>query len=156
MSPSSRMGSTPPTAHESVLVEHSACRCHGPSNRSLCLVNDPHLLRIYSATVHRDVRESTLDLTKIRRRQLHVDCLQVLVLVIQVARARDGNNPRLLRQQPCQCDLGGRCVLLLGKALEELEDRPVRGQIVRREAVEPGPKIRVRVEPRANVTFPVR
>ena len=63
------------------------------SNRSHCLVNDPHLLFIHSATVHCYFRQSSFDLTKIQRRQLNIDRSQVLVQVIHIARTRDWNNP---------------------------------------------------------------
>ena len=42
--------------------------------RSRCLVNDPHLFFIHTATVHLDFRERSVDLPKIRRRQLNIDC----------------------------------------------------------------------------------
>ena len=73
---------------------------------------------------------------------------------IQVARTRDRNDPRLLRQQPSQCDLRRRCVLLRGNSLQQIHDRPVRGQVLGREAIEAGSKIRLRVELRARVDLP--
>ena len=76
------------------------------------LVNQLHLHWVHAATVHCDLRDGRIDLAKIRRRQLDVDRAEVLVQVIDVARTRDRNNPRLLRYQPCQCDLGGCCPLL--------------------------------------------
>jgi hypothetical protein len=45
-----------------------------PNHWSLCLVNHLHLFFIHPATVHFDFRESSVDLTKIRRRQLNIDC----------------------------------------------------------------------------------
>ena len=40
----------------------------GRANRSLCSVNHLHSFFIHPATVHFDCRESSFDLTKIRRR----------------------------------------------------------------------------------------
>ena len=42
--------------------------------RSHRLINHLHLFFIHTATVHFDFRESSVDLTKIRRRQLNIDC----------------------------------------------------------------------------------
>jgi len=66
------------------------------------LVNDPHLLFIHSATVHYYSRQSGFDLTKIGRRQLNIDCSQVLAQVIHVARTWNWNDPWFLRKKPCK------------------------------------------------------
>src|SRR3954468_6672446 len=65
--------------------------------------------------------------------------------MIGVARARDRNDPRLLRQKPCERTLGRRCVLLVGEPRQPVDDRPVRSEVLRREAVEPGAKVRLGV-----------
>ena len=39
-----------------------------------CLVNDLHLHFIHTSTVHCDSRESSLDLTKIGRCELNINC----------------------------------------------------------------------------------
>ena len=45
-----------------------------PNDRSRCLVNHLHLFFIHPATVHFDSRDSSVDLTKVRRRQRNIDC----------------------------------------------------------------------------------
>ena len=45
-----------------------------PHDRSRRLVNHLHLFFIHPATVHFDFRDSGVELTKIRRRQLSIDC----------------------------------------------------------------------------------
>jgi hypothetical protein len=74
-------------------VENHSMGTAETSSRSHCLVNDPHLIFIHSAAVQCYFRQSSFDLTKIRRRQLNIDRSQVLMQVIDVARTRDWNNP---------------------------------------------------------------
>ena len=45
-----------------------------PNDQSRCLVNHLHLFFIHPATVHFDFRDSSVDLTKIRGRELNIDC----------------------------------------------------------------------------------
>jgi hypothetical protein len=45
-----------------------------PNDRSRRLVDHLHLLFIHPAPVHCDFRDGSLDLAKIRRRQLNIDC----------------------------------------------------------------------------------
>ena len=66
------------------------------------MVNHLHLFFIHPATVHFDFRDSSVDLPKIRRRQLNIDGPYVLVQVIDVACAGNRNNEWLLREQPSQ------------------------------------------------------
>jgi hypothetical protein len=67
-------------------------------NRFLSLVNLLHVHFRHTFTVHRDFRDRSFDLTKIIGSQLNIDCSQVFVQVIDIARARDWHDPRLLRQ----------------------------------------------------------
>jgi hypothetical protein len=53
-----------------------------------------------SGPLHRDLRGGLLDLGQIAGRQVDVDRSRVLVQALQPAGARDGNDPRLLCQQP--------------------------------------------------------
>ena len=83
---------------------------------SLCLVDVQHLLFVHPAAC-----------TVIPRRRLpsregpqasvNIDCSQVLVQVVNVACPRDGDNPRLLGQEPCEGDLSRRRVLLCRNSL---------------------------------------
>ena len=57
----------------------------GKGDQSLRLVNLPHLLFIHSATVHFYFRQHSFDLPKICKRQLNIDCCQVLGEMIHVA-----------------------------------------------------------------------
>ena len=56
---------------DKVFVDKSATAL--PYDRSRCLVNHLHLFFIHPATVHLDFRDSRVDLTKIRRRELNID-----------------------------------------------------------------------------------
>jgi hypothetical protein len=47
---------------------------------------------------------------------------------------RDRNNPRLLSKQPCDRDLGRRCLLLGGNFAEQANQRLIRFSGLRREA----------------------
>src|SRR5258708_29745188 len=58
----------------------------------------------------------------------------VLLQAMRLRRARDGNNPWPLGQQPGERDLGGRRVLALRDAAEQLDQRLVRLPRLRREA----------------------
>ena len=58
----------------------------------------------------------------------------VLEHVRHLRRAGDGHDPRLLRHQPGQRDLRGSGLLPLGPALQQLDERQVVRQVLRREA----------------------
>ena len=66
------------------------------------MVNELHLFFIHPATMHLDFRESRVDLLKIFRRQLNIDCCSILVEVINIACTGNRNNEWLLREQPSQ------------------------------------------------------
>ena len=55
---------------------------------------------------------------------------------MQLRRARDGNNPRLLRQQPRQRDLRGGRLLPCRDAAEQINQGLIRLERLRREARE--------------------
>ncbi len=58
--------------------------------------------------LHCNLRGGALNLTEIVRRKLNCDRSDVLFEAMQLGRAWDRNNPRLLRQKPCERDLS-RC-----------------------------------------------
>src|SRR5262245_14598303 len=62
-----------------------------------------------------DLRRSFFQSPHILRRQLYGCSAKVLFETRELRRAGDGNNPRLLRQQPCKRDLRGRGLLLCCK-----------------------------------------
>src|SRR6266545_8029494 len=66
-----------------------------------------------ASSLHHDFGSGIFDLTQVVRRQFKVSRTEVLLQAVQLRGAWDGNNPGLLRQQPRQRDLGGRCVLAL-------------------------------------------
>src|SRR5260370_25635687 len=100
--------------------------------------------------------KSSFELTEIRRRQLNIQCAQVLVQAIQFARTWDWNNPRLLRQEPCKGNLRRCCVLPFCEPLHRIDDWPVCIQVFRAEARESGSIVRlgVGVQPSAAIHFP--
>jgi hypothetical protein len=49
------------------------------------LINVLHVFFTHTAAMHFDLSESRFDLAKISRRQLNIDCSQVLIQVIQPA-----------------------------------------------------------------------
>src|SRR4051812_13479610 len=118
-----------------MLAAPSSSRAASRSDR---LVNDPHLLFVHSATLHTDRRESQFELTKVRRPQRNIDGSRVLLQVIDVARPWDRHDPWLLGQEPCKGNLRRCGVLLFGKPLEEIDNRPICRPGVRRKAIEAG------------------
>src|SRR5436305_7454336 len=53
---------------------------------------------------------------------------------MQLRRARDGDDPRLLRQEPGERNLSGRRLLLLPELAEQIDQSHIRFAILRREA----------------------
>src|SRR4029077_20215629 len=122
-------------------------------NRLLCLVNRHHSFFIHPATVHFNLRESSFDLTKIRRRQLNIACSQVLVQVIGTSCAGNRNNERLLRKQPSQRNLSRCCTLLLRKLSEKINHRHICCNVFRRKAWELRSHVHSWVELRLSIYF---
>ena len=73
--------------------------------------------------MHRDLRGGAFDGAQIVGGEFDRSRAEVLVQPFESAGARDGHNPRLLRQQPGQRDLGGRGVLLLRDAASGILSR---------------------------------
>src|SRR4029079_9398548 len=87
-------------------------------------------------TVHLDLGELPVDLAQILRRQLDVGGAEVLLQAMKLRGARDGYDPGLLRQQPRDRDLRRGRLLALRNAREQIDERLVCLQRVRREARE--------------------
>jgi hypothetical protein len=71
-----------------------------------------------------DLRFGVINLTEIVGREFNSRCSDILLEARQLRGAGDGNDPRLLRKQPCERDLS-RCRLLplcdLAKKINERE-----------------------------------
>jgi hypothetical protein len=69
------------------------------------------MLRVPGA-LHRDSGDGAIDVTDIVGCQFDGSRSDVLFQTMQLGRAGDGNNPRLLSQQPGDRDLSRRCLFL--------------------------------------------
>src|SRR5208283_5466871 len=72
-------------------------------------------------TLHLYVGRGAVDLLQILGGQVHRGGAEVLVQALELRRARNGNNPRPLCEQPCQGNLSG-CGMQLGADLAEQID----------------------------------
>ncbi len=87
-------------------------------------------MRRVTVALHVDMCQRCLDLTKVVSAQLDIDGADVLLQARQLGGARNRHDPRLLRQQPRQCDLRRRGALAGGDATEQVDQRLVgRGQV---------------------------
>ena len=66
-----------------------------------------------------------LDLIKILRHQLERSGADVLLQSMYLRRSWNRNDPRLLREQPGQCDLCGTSILSSGDLIQKIHQRPV-------------------------------
>src|ERR1700677_693721 len=90
-----------------------------PDRRSGC--SEPgHLLKLLRIPRAFDcyLRRSVLNLLKVVGRKLNRNRSDVLFQPMQLRCARDRNNPRLLRQQPREGNLSGRCILVFSNLCE--------------------------------------
>src|SRR5579885_165510 len=83
------------------------------------------MLRV-ARTLHLDLRGGVLDLAQILGAQLHARRTQILFEALQLGRAGNRHDPRLLRQQPGQRDLGRRRALALRDSAQQLDQSLVR------------------------------
>jgi hypothetical protein len=67
------------------------------------------LLQVFGVarSLDRDPRGRALELAEIVRREFDGECSDVLFQALQLPGTWDGDNPRLLRQQPGERDLSG-------------------------------------------------
>src|SRR5882672_2027363 len=87
-----------------------------------------------SRALDRDLRRGRIDLTQILSGQLDRGSTDVLLEALQLARAGDRDDPRLLRQQPGERDLGWRGPLPRGDGAQPLDERLIRLPRLRRES----------------------
>ena len=95
-----------------------------------------HLLQLLGVPgpLHRDLRGGGLDLAEVVGRELDRGGPEVLVQPMELRGARDGDDPGLLGEQPGERDLGGRRLLPLGDAAEQVDQGLIRLQGLGREA----------------------
>src|SRR6266436_774721 len=99
-----------------------------------------HAFRI-TITLHCDFRGRTVDFAQVVWREFDCERAIVLVEARQLGRARDRNNPRLLRKQPRQRDLC-RCRLLLFRdSAQQIHQRLIRFAVFWSEARDDGTEI---------------
>ena len=87
-----------------------------------------------ASPLHRDLGGGALDLAEIVGRQFDGSRADVLLQAMQLRGAGDRHDPRLLRQQPGERDLGGRRLLPCGDLAEQIDQGLVRLPGLRREA----------------------
>src|SRR5689334_1119439 len=87
-----------------------------------------------ASPMHGDLRGGAVDLTEIVRRQLDAGRSDVLLQAVQLRGTRDRYNPRLLRKEPCKSNLGGGRVLPFRDLAEQIDERLIRLERLRREA----------------------
>ena len=91
------------------------------------------VLRV-SRSLHRNLRSGTVDLAEIVGCQLNGRGADVFFQPVQLRCAGDGNDPRLLREQPGERDLRRRRFLLFGDLAEQIDQGLIRFAVLRREA----------------------
>src|SRR5437879_5636442 len=79
-----------------------------------------------ASTLHGDLGSCPLDVTKIVRRQFDGKSPEVFFQPMESGGARNGNDPRLLSEQPGKRDLSRRRLLLLCNSAEQLNQHLVR------------------------------
>src|SRR5262245_2379229 len=90
-----------------------------------------------------DARGGGFDVAQVRGGQLDRGRAEVLLEPRDLRRARDRDDPRLLREQPRERDLRGRCLLARGERLQPLNEGEVRLAVLRREARDDVPEVRL-------------
>ena len=109
---------------------------------SSCSAVDHPLLGLRVAGALRgDLRRAGLDLLQVVVGELDVGCGDVLLEAVQLRRAGDRDDPRLLREDPRERDLRRRRALPLRDPLEQLDERAVRLARLRVEAGNSGAEV---------------
>lgn len=93
-----------------------------------CRSTSDQLLQVLGITrsLNRNFRGRAFEFAQVFGRELNRRRPGVLLQAMQLRRAGDGNNPRLLRQQPGQRDLRGRDLLPRRELSDHLHERLVR------------------------------
>ena len=92
-----------------------------------------HLLRV-AVSLYHETRRDAVDLAQVVGGQFDRGRAEVLLQAVQLRRAGDRHDPRLLRQQPGERDLRGRRPLALRDRAEQVDQRLVRLARLGREA----------------------
>lgn len=82
-----------------------------------------HLLQLFgvSRPLYCDFGGGVIDVPQILGCEFDGGCPDVLLQAMQLCGAWNGDDPRLLSQQPGKCDLSGRCLLLLCDAAKQID-----------------------------------
>src|SRR5579863_519356 len=93
-----------------------------------------HLLQALGISISfdRSLCGCAIDVADIGRREFECDCSDVFVEAIQFGCAGDWNDPWLLREQPGQRNLGRSCILPLRDGAEQIDQRLVCLESLRR------------------------
>src|SRR5579863_1300752 len=94
-----------------------------------------------SRPLYRDLGCGALDLAEIVRRKFHFSRADIFVETIHLGRARDWNDPRLLRQQPSQRDLSRCCLFLFGDSAQQIHQCMIRLAVLRCKSWERAPEV---------------
>lgn len=96
----------------------------------ICFSASCHLFQLFGVTsaLHSDLRGGEVDLTKIVGREVKDDRSDILVQTMQLRGARNGNDPRLLGEQPGERDLGWSRLFPLANFREQIDQGLVRLQ----------------------------
>src|SRR4051794_13617590 len=87
-----------------------------------------------TSPLHTDLCSGTFYVAEILTCELYCCCADVLVEAVQLGRAGNRNDPRLLRQQPGKRDLAGRSALSLCDVLQQIDERLIGLPVLRIEA----------------------
>ena len=91
--------------------------------------------------MHGDLRELTLDLAEVIGSKFDFNRSDILDHPLQISRAGNGDDPRLLREQPGERDLSRRYLLSFCDRVEQIDHRLIGFPGLQREARERGPKV---------------
>src|SRR6185437_12943877 len=78
-----------------------------------------------------DIRGGTFDFAEIFERKFDVSSSEILFQAMKLGCSRYWNNPRLLRKQPGECDLSGRCLFVLREFNQQIDQGLTRLSILR-------------------------
>src|SRR5437870_9576534 len=85
-------------------------------------------------TLHRDFCGSRFQFAETVGREFHIHGSEVFFEPMKLCRARNGNDPRLLRQKPGECDLSRCRFLLLREPADQVDQNLIRLPVLRRKA----------------------
>src|SRR5262249_25519544 len=126
-----------PASRPSILNPECQLACCSCLDFSACPASATHhslqLFRIPGA-LHWDLCGGSFHLAEIVGREFHVHRYEVFFQSMQFGRARDRHDPRLLCQQPRECNLSWRHFLLLRESAQQIYQCLVSLSVLLREA----------------------